>query len=339
MDHKYPKQTFDYGTELELADVDTKITLPEGNEWNSQETDITNTNGIGNDPWKILNRYGGEVNVKPTPTIQGQVQECDKIFKVLREQGKLSINYSCFHHVHVGVPGLYKDIEYIKKALTYFYKWQREIWEVCFATFQKPRKKDYQNQEDFKLAMQAYKFQNSFVFNFSQDKYNYMMKSKTPQEFYLSRLGYNQKTGKRGIMHRRMHLNFMQLFDPSHTIEFRMFQPTLDLKQIESCLWYSQELVDAMLNTGISPLQIVSKRKDLVFPKPLPLNLDMFKIFKLTGKHTSVYDKKKRKIALENIKQLIRIGYITKQDVGWWSQEQPLQDMSLAHKPPVKDSK
>jgi len=31
-------------------------------------------------------------------------------------------------------------------------------------------------------------------------------------------------------MHRRMHVNFMQLFDPSHTIEFRMFQPTLDLK-------------------------------------------------------------------------------------------------------------
>ena len=69
MECKYPKEIFDYGTELELADVDTKITLPEGNEWNSQETDITNTNGIGNDPWKILNRYGGEINVKPTATI------------------------------------------------------------------------------------------------------------------------------------------------------------------------------------------------------------------------------------------------------------------------------
>jgi len=28
MKDKYPKESFDYGTELELADVDTKIILP-----------------------------------------------------------------------------------------------------------------------------------------------------------------------------------------------------------------------------------------------------------------------------------------------------------------------
>jgi len=38
----------------------------------------------------------------------------------------------------------------------------------------------------------------------------------------------------------------------------------------------------------------------------------MFKIFKLTGRHTDVYGTKKRKIALENIKNLIKTGYITK---------------------------
>lgn len=338
MDHKYPKQTFDYGTELELADVDTKIVLPQGNKWNPKEVDITNSNGIGNDPWKILNRYGGEVNVKPTPTIQGQVQECDKIFKVLREQGKLSINYSCFHHVHVRVPGLVQDIEYLKKAWTYFYKWQREIADLSFSVFPKPTRMQFPNEQDYKLAQEAYRFQNSFVFQLSQDKYNFTMKSKDPQQFYMSRFNRNKITGKPIYsLCRRLHVNFMQLFDQTNTIEFRHFQPTLDLDEIRSCTFYCQELVDAMLNTGKSPMEIIEENPWLKFPKPLPFNLEMFKIFKLTGRHTDVYGTKKRKIALENIKNLIKTGYITKQDVGWWSDDQPLEDMTLVHKPIVRD--
>ena len=338
MEYKYPVQCFDYGTELELADCDTRIELPQGNKWNNKEVDITNSNGIGNDPWKTLNKFGGEVNVKPTKTIEGQVQECRKIFQTLRKGGNLSVNYSCFHHVHVRVPGLSQDIEYLKKAWDYFYRHQKEIADLSFSTFPKPTKQQYPNPQDFKLAQQAYRFETSFVFNLSRQKYQFTMKSTTPQQFYKSKFNVSKLTGKPvNILCRRMHVNFFQLFDESNTIEFRHFQPTLDLDEIKSCTFYCRQIVNAMLNTNKSPKEIIDQNPWLKFPKPLPFNLDMFKIFKLTGKHTDVYSIKKRKQAYQNIKKLIQTGYITKEDVGWLTDTNPIQDMKLLHKPPCKD--
>lgn len=312
MVNKYPVQSFDYGTELQLADVDTRIQLPEGNKWDIKEVDITNSNGIGNDPWKKLNIFGGQINVKATPTVQEQVQEIGKIFDVLRSNGDLSINYSCFHHVHVRVPGLVDDIESIKKAWTYFYKYQKEIADLTFSTFEKPTKEMYPKPQDLKLALSAWRFQTSFVFQLSKEKYEFAMKSKTPEEFYMSRFNRNKITGKPIYsLCRRLHVNFMQMWDYSKTIEFRHFQPTLDLDEIRSVTYFCRQIVNAMLNTDKSPAEIVAQNPWFKFPKPLPFNLEMYKIFRLTGKHTDVYSTKKRKEVLVNIAQLIKTGYIT----------------------------
>ncbi len=148
---KYPKDIFTYGSELELADVDTRILLPEGSKWDYKDGSIANSNGLANDPKKEFNLYGGEINVKPTSSIEEQIEEIEKVFEVLKNNGGYTINFSCNLHIHIGVPGLSKDLEYLKKLQSYIRKYDTIIFDHV-DPIPKEKKDNYKNEEDYKKS-------------------------------------------------------------------------------------------------------------------------------------------------------------------------------------------
>ena len=42
--------------------------------WNDKDNTIVNSNGVANDPLGKLCKYGGEINTKPTSTVEEQVE-------------------------------------------------------------------------------------------------------------------------------------------------------------------------------------------------------------------------------------------------------------------------
>ena len=53
----YDTNLWTYGSELELADLDTRKILPEGNKWDYKDGSIANSNGLANDPKKEFNIF------------------------------------------------------------------------------------------------------------------------------------------------------------------------------------------------------------------------------------------------------------------------------------------
>ena len=68
-----------FGAEYELGDIDRKVVLSEGANWNFKDHSIANSTGIGNDEKAKLYTLGGEINTDPTDSIDGQLAIWDGI--------------------------------------------------------------------------------------------------------------------------------------------------------------------------------------------------------------------------------------------------------------------
>ena len=78
-----------YGVELEYGNCDRRIKdLPDGAKWNSLDNTCVSSTGIANDPQGKLYCFGGEINTRPTFTIDEQVEHIAKVNKFLREDRK-----------------------------------------------------------------------------------------------------------------------------------------------------------------------------------------------------------------------------------------------------------
>ena len=107
---KYDPNMFTYGCEHEFADWSVDSKLPEGCLWNHDDYTIVNSNGIANDPKGKLWRFGGEINTRPTSSIE---EQCDILSQLKMLQPTPKINYRSNLHVHVRVPGLKNDLELV----------------------------------------------------------------------------------------------------------------------------------------------------------------------------------------------------------------------------------
>ena len=80
----YDRSTFTYGFEIEWGDIDRNMPIPpELGAWEYCETDIINLRepyrGLGSDPKGVNPPVGGEINMKPTRTMEEQVDNIMKI--------------------------------------------------------------------------------------------------------------------------------------------------------------------------------------------------------------------------------------------------------------------
>jgi len=304
MKRRYDREMFTYGVELEYADVYRFNELPKGNQWNTQDNTVVNSTGIANDPYGKIWEYGGEINTRPTNTVLEQVEEIEKIKKVLNP--KPWINYRCNLHIHIGVKGLHKDLHHLKKLLRYITKYQKEAFRIV-EPIPIPILKDFKNKEEHKGAMKRYRRRTvSHQHCLNEKTVKNILDSKTPKEFWDNHAQTNKDGKRMWFITPRAGINLRQLFE-TNTLEFRHFPGTTDKGQMYSCLLWCREFLHAALTSHkITPQKIYEENKmNLTFPKFKRYDHKIDKLWRVTnlGKNT-------RKEAEAAIKKIVKDGLL-----------------------------
>ena len=260
----YSKDNFTYGAELEFADVLLGQELPFGNQWNKKDFAIINSNGIANDPLGRTCKYGGEINTKPTNSIEEQVENFKQILKILNP--KPIVNYSCNLHIHIGISGLRNDLEMLKKIMTYVYQYGKLAFNLI-DSIPIPNKNDYESNEAYGGALKRYKRRRvSHHYLLPKSRIDKILFSETIDDFFKNHAVKNKDGRPLFHLMTRQAINLFQLYNETETIEFRHFPQTLDIEEFKNSLeWCSDFLYEAMTEQK-SP-EILFESKNWKFPK------------------------------------------------------------------------
>jgi len=254
-----PRITF--GVELEWADVDRRIEIdPLLGSWDFKDYTIVNSNGRANDP---TGEYpiGGEINTKPTETVEEQVE----IIKKLSDLLSPVINYRCNLHIHVGIKGFPESIDSLKSVAGYLRGGEEFVYEFV-EPIPKPTSDEFVTKEEFLGAMKRYRRRLvSHHHSVPDSRWKEMMKSETIEEF-MSAHAPLSKNGTRAFhITPRAGMNLRSLAKHG-TIEYRHFPGSSDYREIKSCLEWVGLYTTAALGAGWSPLEIYNS-KDWNFPQ------------------------------------------------------------------------
>lgn len=271
---------FTYGAEIEWSDVDRTTPIPEHcGVWDKDETTIMNSNGMAIDATGKRDTIGGEINTRPTDTIDEQVE----IFDTLREQLNPVVLHRNSTHVHIGVPGLVEDVDTLKHVFQYVQDNQDFVYFEMLAR-EVPTAEEFPDPEDLKLAK-----------NFNRQR-KYWSKAKvppnraanvlqatTPKEFYDRHFQWNEERQRYlysiGIV--RAGINVRSLFKYG-TIEFRVFPGTTSSQEFRSCLEFSDQFVQAALHDHSRTAQEIYESREWNFPVWPKFQPDLDRIFLAT---------------------------------------------------------
>ena len=308
---RYEKDSFTYGVELEYGDSYRFNELPVGAKWNDKDNTCVSTTGIANDPLGLLYKYGGEINTKPTDTIQEQIDHIAEINAMLKPAPV--VNYRSNLHIHVRVPGLKDDLESCKKLLRYIDEFQQLAFDIV-ETIPVPSKS--------MLAPEVYEWElkrmkrrhKSHQYKLPESRMNAMLNAKTTQEFYEEHAPLTEK-GRMWFFSPRAGINLRQMWEETNTIEFRHFPGTLDMTEMESCIRWCREFLDAALNTEKTPTEIFWETS-YKFPKFQPYEFETEQIYQWTN-----FDANSRKVvekrlsALREKVDIDAVGSINSKDI------------------------
>lgn len=222
------------GCELEWADVDRRIPIPEHlGEWNFADYTIVNSNGHANDP---LGNYpfGGEINTRPSTTAQQQATIVEELRDLLRP----TINYRCNLHVHVGIGDLADDLDTLKALATYFREQEAFVYRFV-EPIPKPSRYEYKTRPEYDGAMKRYKRRLvSHHYRLPDQRFAALMAATSTDEFYKAHAPYNSAKNRHYFhIAPRAGMNLRSIHK-HRTIEFRHFPGTADSVEIESaCSW------------------------------------------------------------------------------------------------------
>lgn len=257
-----------FGAELEFADVRYGAPLPEGCAWNRQDYSVVNSNGVANCPVGRYYGFGGEINTRPTNTVQEQVQVFEEILASL-DDPRPAINYRCNLHIHVGVKGLKNNLEALKKFLRFINDNQRDVWALV-DPIPTPMPGDYKEPGAYQGAMKRCRRRHmSHQYELPPERYNAMMEAKTTEEFYLGHFIKSKAGVPQKHLTQRCGINLRSLWENPETIEYRHFAATLDPKQFQTCVQWASDFTRAALD-GILDAHAIYRLSDKNFPKFLP---------------------------------------------------------------------
>lgn len=303
---KYDVGTFTYGVELEYADVKFGTPLPDGCQWNQMDNTMVNSDGIANDPFGKLWEFGGEINTKPTSTVEEQVEIIKQINSNLEQSGyPAHINYRNNLHVHVRVPGLNTNLEDCKRLMQYNLDNAKSAFSLI-ESVPKPVK-GQMSKDAYVGAMKRYHRRfRSHQFMMPKSRIDAIMNSKSVQEFFEEHAPLTDK-GRMWFFSPREGINLRQMWEVTHTIEFRHFPGTINMVEMESCIRWCREYLNAALNTGETPNEIIANStKPFVFPKFAEYNHDLECGYQLTNfAHNS------RSVVAERLKRYKETGILS----------------------------
>ena len=282
--------TFSYGVELEYGNCDRRVELTDGAQWNFLDNTCVSSTGIANDPQGKLYQFGGEINTRPTSTIDEQVAHIDLINKTLAAGGPAPIvNYRSNLHIHIRVPGLKDNLPALKQLLKYVHTYQQQAFDIV-EDIPVPDKKTLPPLQ-YEWANKRYKRRlTSHQHKLPQKRYEAMMQATTPEEFWHEHAHRDAKGNPAWFQCPRAGINLRQLFEETNTIEFRHFPGTLKSNEMKSATtWCRDFLLLALTDPDTPPSSLLETTK-YDFPRFEPYEFETEQVYQFTN-----FDKNPRK--------------------------------------------
>lgn len=296
----YLSKDFTYGVELEYGNCDRTIPeLPDGAKWNALDNTCVSSTGIANDPSGKLYKFGGEINTRPTTTIQEQTDHIEKINRYLVSEGPSPIvNYRSNLHIHVRVPGLKDDLPMLKQLLQYIHTYQQQAFDIV-ETIPVPDRNTL-SPLHYQWAKKRYdRRQTSHQHKLPEKRYDAMMRASTPTEFWHEHAHKNAKGDPSWFQCPRAGINLRQLFEETNTIEFRHFPGTLDMIEMESAITWCKSFLEVALNSPETPPHTLLGSYAYKFPDFQPYEFETEQVYQFTN-----FDKNTRKAVSERLAEL-----------------------------------
>jgi len=273
---------FSYGVELEWSDVDRRIEIPAHcGKWNKEDATLVNSDGRANDPTLKKNIYGGEINTRPTDTIQEQKEIVTELRDLLNPVSFYRANL----HVHVGVEGLKDDLASLLQLFQYTQDNQDYIYEEMLP-YPQPTAQEFPDKDDLKLALNFYRQQNYWAKQgVPPNRAADVLRATTTKEFYDSHFMWNEKLNRRlyhiGIC--RAGVNVRAIFKHG-TVEFRVFAGTTDPEQVADALEFARQYMEAALYNPTRTAKDIYESRTWNFPQWQEFRPDLERGF-LATKH------------------------------------------------------
>jgi hypothetical protein len=234
-----------YGAEHELADWDIRGPLPFGCSHNNKDYTIVNSNGIANDPKGKAWPFGGEINTRPTRTMaeQGEILE-----QIVALHPSARVNYRSNLHLHIRVPGLKDDLEFLKQVQRYIHRFGPVAVKHC-EPIPKPTAAEYPIPEELTGALRRYKRRKVSHQTFlTPQRVARQQEAKSIQEFFELECPVDKNGRVMWHAQPRCAINLRQLRE-TDTVEFRHFPGTLKPKELVTALMFCHDfLLQAMLD-------------------------------------------------------------------------------------------
>lgn len=244
---------FSYGVELEYGNCDRTTNLPDGATWNLKDNTCVSSTGIANDPQGKLYKYGGEINTRPTNTIEAQIEH----IQLINEGLDSIVNYRSNLHVHVRVPGLKDNLAAVKKLFQYIITHQQTAFSfIETIPYPEGTHPDKKYLAAIKRMKRNFKSHQSKV---PPKRCVDMLAAKTTQEFFENHAPLTPK-GRMWFFAPRAGINLRPLWGDTETIEFRHFSGTKDMKEMASAIRWCREFTNIALNGDIldSPIPFMA---------------------------------------------------------------------------------
>lgn len=247
---KYDSKLFTYGAEHEWADWPIDAELPRGCAHNKKDHTVANSNGIANDPRGRVYKFGGEINARPTRSIEEQVAVLRALHSALPQA---RVNYRSNLHVHVRAPGLADDLGALLRVQRYIHAYMPAALDIIVPL---PRPTAFQHRSREVLEGATRRWRRCLVSHrtlLPPARLRRQLAAQTRREFFEAEV---PRSRDRPLWHLqpRACVNMRQLLE-TDTVEFRHFPGTLDPGEFRACLtWCKKFLCAALAGAPAEPL-------------------------------------------------------------------------------------
>lgn len=294
------------GCELELGDIDTKIKIPTSlGRWDYHDSSVMNSNGTANDPKRILNRYGGEIQVVPASSASELVERVLEIYSLFP---KRDMNFTTNLHVHVRIPGLIDDLKSLKKIASYLNLYGKQFFGLI-DPIPKPHFGDYHSNLEYLGARARFNRRRRSHHTLpSSAVYKKLMEASTPTQFHLAFAPVDRKGRPQWHLVTRAGVNLAHLWK-NDCVEFRCFTMSKKPKFLLSAFRVPLLFLWEALGAHRHPV-VFLKKSSLEFQPFYPYVYSQDRIFQLTSvRHRA------RHIAAINYRDLISDAILSKKEL------------------------
>ena len=300
-----------YGTELEIGDFFNKIELPPGAVISQKEEHVANSIGIGCDPRGEIYPFGGEINTKPTATVEEQYEHIKDIYSRLKPGMFVNTHWNGLHF-HVHIPGLKDNLTLLKRIFKYYHERADYIYDRLYPIM----KKDDMPKRIFKTM----KKNSTWAVGKMTDKvYERVMSAETPKQFYEYH-AHVDKNGRR-LFHlvKRAGINLMPVFKETETVEFRVLLGVDTVEKVIDGLELFLDILKEAISDNHSPAEEIVKDKRWDHFVVDKLDYDYEKKMIDIHEFTSIYfikSRRKMKERINEIRKYINIDDIKNVDIN-----------------------